>query len=1817
MKTIVDGCHPAGLFFKGSKIETVLKRLAFLIILGASPGLLSAQFSISFGVTEPTCWLGSDGFITANISGGTAPYTFLWSTGQTTQTIGGVRAGTYSVTVKDANQNSKSASVEVVQPPQIKGTFIFSGCSYPTYVKVVVKGGWPPYTYKWENGSTADSIKINEDGKYCVTIVDANGCRRIECAVVELSGLDIWVDMDMVSCPGEDDGELKVTVKNGEGPITFKWSNGATGPIISNLPPGEYSVTATDNAGCTATATAIVKDKPEIKIDLEVEDPICEGDENGSIEASASGGTAPYTYQWNTGANTALIDGLGAGVYSVTVTDANGCKGVKEVELFPLSTLKIIAKAIDETCPDENNGVLMVQGLSGAEPYSYLWSNGAVSAIVNGVAPGIYSVTVTDALGCSKEAAVEVDSAAAFEAELDVTEITVCGGSDGMIEVLLDPDTTTVTYDWSNGETTAKINNLGSGEYTVTITNLNECSIVLTTTLTAPPSIDVDVTASPLVCPGEETGQAMATPIGGTAPYDYNWSSGQTTQSISNLAAGTYIVTVTDVNDCFAVDSVTIEESPELLAMIDATMISCDNIDNGSASVVADGGIEPYTYLWSNDSTTAMVSGLSPGDYSVTVTDSLGCTKVLNTTILADSLKLVLIGTDIDCYGDSTGMAMASASDGMEPYSYLWNTGETTAGIDGLPAGTYTVTLTDGKGCEEIDSITITQPDSLELMISDGVEIDCFGDSTGSVTVMANGGTGYHIFTWQDQLGSPDTNRVDGKNTRDGLPTGIYKVVVTDSLGCMAMMEVIIEQPDSIELTLEKTDLDCTGDGTGTISAFVVGGTKPFTFNWSNGADTSELSDLQAGTYILTLTDANGCELIDSVTLVEPDTLNVSIVNLRGACEDVDNGELVVVATGGTEPYSYSWSNEAETDTIRDLAPGEYTVTVTDANGCITSIKSLVEEYPDLECTITILQNETSPGANDGRASVTPVGGVGPYTYLWSNGQTTQEATGLSGGGYSVTVTDSTGCTTSCEINLLILSGLGNYVWEDINRNGIQDDDEPGVPDIPVKLKDKDDIIIARDTTDADGFYSFLDLLPDTYSVMFEIDSVNYNYTFIDEGVNDSLDSDVDLTTMQMTPQVTLASGEINFTLDAGIYRRPGVGMDPCECLNNATQDGNGQFSERITVMSYPGETWTVVDLAGLYKPDGPEPPADPIPIEVGTELTEVQPGIYELNARLVDGEVYLALSAGNIGIDTVFTTNICFYPTLNMDEIPGDSICVLADPLELSSNPSIPGEVKYFLNGEEITEIDPSILEEGDYEFIAQLLPFDTSECEARIVKQISIHNQCLAMIGDTVWLDQNRNGLQDPSEVGIGGVRVIAEQVDELSDSTDLFRDTMFTDENGKYLFTVPPGIYKVTFEQPEGLSVTTANAGDDTRDSDIDPETLMTGLYVVNAGDVNLTIDAGFYDICINVTDPGKIGYDQMLCGPGQDPNPIIEIEAPTGGEGDFEYLWMKSTISPIFNMQDWEAIPNSNTPNYDPGPIFETTYFTRCVRREGCVLYLEPEPVVIKVNENNNIDIVVPEIICVGKAITFKAETNASSVRWEFDGPATPQTSNGKTAIVTYNDFGPFEVRVYGNAGGCPVFKSIKIFVLNNPVFCGSNLEIDLTVQNEKEVSIEWSMADDGTNYEFEVERSADGFNFEPIARVTDPKEIANNYKHYEYMDAEAKRGRNYYRVKIFEQSLDQLAFTSEIKEIIVYGDSKLLLVYPNPVINDLKIEVFETLGDPVEVQLFTINGVLLQTHELEPETQGIQLNMENYPKGTYFLKVQFGKTLVKRYKLVRY
>lgn len=363
-------------------------------------------------------------------------------------------------------------------------------------------------------------------------------------------------------------------------------------------------------------------------------------------------------------------------------------------------------------------------------------------------------------------------------------------------------------------------------------------------------------------CPGQANGAATATPSGGTMPYTYLWSNGDSVASVTGLTAGTYTVVITDSSGCSVTDSIAIPEPTpvNVNALLDSSA-SCFGFADGSASANASGGTGPYTYLWSNGNTTPVASGLIAGNYSVVVTDSFGC--VDSAAVVVTEPTEVVGSTSVDaminCFGDQTGALSVSASGGSGSFTYLWSNSDTSSSISGLGAGTYTVVTTDTDGCSTVDTIQLMEPAALVLTANADSNVSCNGFSDGVATANVSGGTAGYTFNWSNGGMTPSIN---------GLVAGGYAVTVMDSNGCMEMDSVFITEPAA--LTSSAVVTDETGSSDGAIDITVGGGTAPYDFLWSNGATTEDISNLPGGVYTVTITDANGCTttLTDTVSTI-------------------------------------------------------------------------------------------------------------------------------------------------------------------------------------------------------------------------------------------------------------------------------------------------------------------------------------------------------------------------------------------------------------------------------------------------------------------------------------------------------------------------------------------------------------------------------------------------------------------------------------------------------------------------------------------------------------------------------------------------------------------------------------------------------------------------------------------------------------------------------------------------------------------------------------------------------------------------------------
>ncbi|MGP8217349.1 MAG: PKD domain-containing protein [Bacteroidia bacterium] len=620
---------------------------------------------------------------------------------------------------------------------------------------------------------------------------------------------------------------------------------------------------------------------------------------------------------------------------------------------------------------------------------------------------GTYTVTITSADGCTDTLQKVITITPTMSVTATSTNAT-CSTA-GTATANPTGGTGPYTYKWSNGSTNQKDTGLAPGNYTCTV-SASGCVDTVDVTITGGGSITETIANVDVKCNGGNTGSATANPAGGKTPYTYLWNNGNTNQTISNLAAGTYTCVVKDANGCKTSQTVTITQPTALSTSTSETGTPC-GATTGTASVTVTGGTPGYTYLWSGGQTTSGISNLAGGVNTVIITDANGCTTTTSVTVPSTNgpAGSILSSTNILCFGGNNGSAEANATGGTSPYTYSWTGGQTTATATGLSAGSYTVTITDNTGCIASTTVTITQPPALRDS-TDSTNVICFGGSNGSATVGVKGGTPNYTYSW-------NTAPVQTGTTATGLTAGTYIVRITDADGCKDSSTVTISQPPLIQLSLTSFPATCHNSCNAQSIVVPSGGTNPFTYLWSNGTTTADNTAMCVdSTYTIKVTDRNGCTHDTSVTVLQPAAIVIKSDSTPALCDQAD-GSAGIAVSGGTPGYTYKWSTGTTntTDTIVNVAPGTYTVHVTDANGCPDSATIIVPDISGVNVAITSTTKVSCFGDNNGSAVAAASSGTPPYTFTWNTnpGQNGTSATGLTAGSYTVTVTDSAGCSNT------------------------------------------------------------------------------------------------------------------------------------------------------------------------------------------------------------------------------------------------------------------------------------------------------------------------------------------------------------------------------------------------------------------------------------------------------------------------------------------------------------------------------------------------------------------------------------------------------------------------------------------------------------------------------------------------------------------------------------------------------------------------------------------------------------------------------------
>lgn len=907
-------------------------------------------------------------------------------------------------------------------------------------VEVSALGGFPPYTYSL-NDSLASSINRFENlppDDYTILVIDNTG----NCADTLTFSIDapppvqVFFNTIEPNCFEEANGAVTAIPTGGVGNFTnLGWSNNLGNDFtLTNLAAGTYTITIEDNNGCQLIDTATIEQPDNLIIQPSHSPVTCFGANDGTASVKITGGTPNYQLNWtdpNNQTGTSAV-GLNPGPVEVIVTDSRGCQKFTSVIITEPSPVNATLTVEPISCATANDGVIIAETEGGVAPYEYAWSNGQSNPIAFNLEPGIQFVTITDNQGCESIFSATIATPFPFVA-ITNTFSSLCDSLTGAAQVSVIGGSIPYSYQWndSNNQTSAIAENLPAGAYDVTVTDANNCQITTTALIDQNIFLDVNLTATPTRCYDSTDGVANAV-VSGPGSFTYQWETTENTPSIMGLASGLYRVTVEDGSGCQFIDSVQVE-TPDILEVdsILSTSPSCNGDNDGALLATVKGGVAPYFFNWDNGQRTNPYLGISAGLHTLAFTDANGCSmEPVNVTLAEPApIEIALSKTNVPCFGESEGIALANARGGTPPYNYSWNdeNGQKDSLATNLLEGVYTVQVVDRNGCIAQDSINIEQPlNPLQLSLIQ-TEMGCFNQNENTAMVTATGGTGSN-FTYSWSSG-------DSSNIAQNLGSNIHIVTVTDENNCITIDSIVLQDLDSIEVSMANVEPSCHNAVDGRIAVTNISGgnglgvMNNYTINWDVAPSTNQavITNLVGdSTYSLTITDQLGCSqtLERYLGIPSPPTIGISKQDI--SCFGANDGQIRLTSfsnhnTIDIETLTFEWSNNVPNSTediARNLSSGSYSLTLTDEEGCSVANEIEIFEPTAIEVSTNELLPSLCSQDAKGIIRIAVSGGVPVYTFQWSNGSTSQNLEGVPAGNYQVNIRDDNGCEITSSFEL-------------------------------------------------------------------------------------------------------------------------------------------------------------------------------------------------------------------------------------------------------------------------------------------------------------------------------------------------------------------------------------------------------------------------------------------------------------------------------------------------------------------------------------------------------------------------------------------------------------------------------------------------------------------------------------------------------------------------------------------------------------------------------------------------------------------------------
>jgi hypothetical protein len=846
---------------------------------------------------DMSCVGQEDGRILVGSNGGTPPYHYQWADGSDSRLRVNLSAGTYSVTVTDFQGCTASAAYSIQEPSPLALTLIDT--DNPTCVgekngsiTVSGSGGNLPYVYAWSETGSDSTLSNLAIGTYFAYLTDANACPgdTLEVVLAATSEPDFTAEVVQPFCEGLETGRVTLNPQ-GVPPYQYTWSTGATTNEIDDLPVGAYSVQVEDGQGCLYDTTFVIEAPQLFGSAINVVQPACDNTMDGLINVTATqnpGAPAilpPIQYRWNDGTLGPNRIGIGDGDYVVSISDGRGCELISDtIPIVSPQPLEIGLEGFGPiACRGDSTGFIEVDTRGGTPPYGYSWIGiDAETEDIFNIPAGAYRLVVDDANACSYDTTFILNEPPALNVAIGIEAEDICeGGQVEELQAVVSGGVPGYAYHWSNGADQQFIPDPAPADYSLTVVDANGCEReslpVKVKAFTAAFELDTFYTVD-VSCNGLGDGCAVASVAGGSSNYQFHFSNGYievtdtNTVSICNLSPGNYRVTVTDLSTgCNEKSPLTALQQPEPLSLTrdSIRMVDCFGDSTGGVFTTTTGGTAPYFYSWFNSNNVvfepvADLTGVPAGTYTGVVIDERGCTDAVNAIVTNAHSPIAATVMAIDpvlCKGDLTGSIDLNVTGGVQPYAYSWSTGPVTADLNGVAAGSYSLTVTDQKNCQRaFGPYEVEEPEAALLL--DTVRFDtvrCFGGSDGRIAVDIIGGVPGYAYEWlyAGQL-LPFTG--DSLANR---PAGLYQLNVIDDNNCLRTFEIELPEPELLTTSLSTLNgpLRLVGEG--------VGGTPPYTFLWNTGASTDTIEVPVSDTYALTVTDANGCTATEEEQLVE------------------------------------------------------------------------------------------------------------------------------------------------------------------------------------------------------------------------------------------------------------------------------------------------------------------------------------------------------------------------------------------------------------------------------------------------------------------------------------------------------------------------------------------------------------------------------------------------------------------------------------------------------------------------------------------------------------------------------------------------------------------------------------------------------------------------------------------------------------------------------------------------------------------------------------------------------------------------------------